>query len=488
MIQELIPGSGGRRGEQFSYAALCRRGEPLAQLVARRTRQYPPDFGRASTFVETDRGSGGRGDVEEAAPPSRLRRTGRGRVQARSTRRRAEAARHQPARLGWHTLAQRAGVDFPYLAYRLARGEEITERPRARTGERWLRVSTDLPSGIREVLRGNEPLLPYLKTLFSRHESAIFARDDPCAGPGRVAALAHDPGAEAASVALSEFVRAVPAEDRAAGPGRPASLLALDDPRWCCVRPLAPQALIFHRPEWGSRRSARATAGGRSSSPSSATREAIDAGIPVIGLRDLRRRERWDLAAVFRLCPPLLSDSISASGFAGSLEQAVSTPARLVRGRGALAGFRHGSIGRRCCHTTTLSRDADELFARFHRSQVQRNIRRAEREQMHVRELASRRDFVDVFYRAARADRRRQGMPVSRGVSSSRSGSTCLRARWERARSAWSRRSSRQAGDCRCLAACRAADTRPTSTVPPTPPSEAAPEPLTVRARASLGL
>jgi len=29
------------------------------------------------------------------------------------------------------------------------------------------------------VLRGNEPLLPYMKTLFSRHESAIFARDDP---------------------------------------------------------------------------------------------------------------------------------------------------------------------------------------------------------------------------------------------------------------------------------------------------------------------
>ena len=29
------------------------------------------------------------------------------------------------------------------------------------------------------MLRGNEPLLPYLKTLFSRHESAIFARDDP---------------------------------------------------------------------------------------------------------------------------------------------------------------------------------------------------------------------------------------------------------------------------------------------------------------------
>src|SRR5262249_37374212 len=50
MVQELIPGGGGA---QFSYAALCVDGQPLASLVARRTRQYPLDFGRASTYVET---------------------------------------------------------------------------------------------------------------------------------------------------------------------------------------------------------------------------------------------------------------------------------------------------------------------------------------------------------------------------------------------------------------------------------------------------
>src|SRR3989441_10877459 len=44
MIQELIPGGGE---QQFSYAALCMNGRPLAGLVARRTRQYPVDFGRS---------------------------------------------------------------------------------------------------------------------------------------------------------------------------------------------------------------------------------------------------------------------------------------------------------------------------------------------------------------------------------------------------------------------------------------------------------
>src|SRR4051794_10946467 len=50
MIQEIIPGAGDGK---ISYAALCVGGEPVASLVARRTRQYPVDFGRSSSFVET---------------------------------------------------------------------------------------------------------------------------------------------------------------------------------------------------------------------------------------------------------------------------------------------------------------------------------------------------------------------------------------------------------------------------------------------------
>jgi D-aspartate ligase len=183
MIQELIPGSGkDGDGEHLSYAALCQRGAPLAELVARRTRQYPPDFGRASTFVETIEEP----EVEEVSRRllGQLGLDGLVEVEFKRDPRDGELKLLDinPRVWGWHTLAQRSGVDFPYLAYRLARGEEISERPHARTGERWLRLSTDLPSGIREVLRGNEPLLPYLETLFTRHESAIFARDDPWPG------------------------------------------------------------------------------------------------------------------------------------------------------------------------------------------------------------------------------------------------------------------------------------------------------------------
>ena len=213
-------------------------------------------------------------------------------------------------------------------------------------------------------------------------------------------------------MALSEFALAAPVENRAAGSPRPASLLALDDQRWCAFVRSHPQALIFHQPEWG--RAVSSTYGWQAFVLAQlGTEGRIDAGIPVISLRDLRRRERWVSLPFSDLCPPLLSDSTSASEFARSLEQA-----RLDAGvvafevRGALVGFRHRQHRPAVLHTTALSPDADELFARFHRSQVQRNIRRAEREQMHVRELTGRHDFVDVFYRLHAQTRRRQGMPV----------------------------------------------------------------------------
>src|SRR4051812_31576905 len=50
MVQELVPGDGRA---QLSLAALCSGGEVLAAVTARRTRQYPMDFGRASSYVET---------------------------------------------------------------------------------------------------------------------------------------------------------------------------------------------------------------------------------------------------------------------------------------------------------------------------------------------------------------------------------------------------------------------------------------------------
>lgn len=51
LIQQMIPGG---NENQFSYAALYSDGQPIASLVARRTKQFPVDFGQGSSLVETE--------------------------------------------------------------------------------------------------------------------------------------------------------------------------------------------------------------------------------------------------------------------------------------------------------------------------------------------------------------------------------------------------------------------------------------------------
>jgi D-aspartate ligase len=50
MVQELIPGNGRH---QFAYCSFYKGGQSIGSMTVRRARQHPPEFGRASTFVET---------------------------------------------------------------------------------------------------------------------------------------------------------------------------------------------------------------------------------------------------------------------------------------------------------------------------------------------------------------------------------------------------------------------------------------------------
>jgi predicted ATP-grasp superfamily ATP-dependent carboligase len=174
LVQELVPGGGET---QFSYAALWRDGVAVAGITAQRTRQYPADFGRASTFVETVEAQ----DVVELAQRliAPIRLTGLAEVELKRDPRDGllKLLDVNPRVWGWHTLGARAGVDFPWLLWQLVCGKEI-ERVEGRPGERWLRLSTDLPTGVRELLARRQAVRPYVASLFTRRERAIAARDD----------------------------------------------------------------------------------------------------------------------------------------------------------------------------------------------------------------------------------------------------------------------------------------------------------------------
>lgn len=119
LVQERIPGSGE---SQFSFCAACRDGCVYASLVAQRRRQYPVDFGNASSFVETtDQAvveSAGRRFLES------IRYDGIAEVEFKFDSRdgKFKILDVNLRAWGWHTIGKAAGIDFPYLLWRQKAG------------------------------------------------------------------------------------------------------------------------------------------------------------------------------------------------------------------------------------------------------------------------------------------------------------------------------------------------------------------------------
>ena len=178
IVQEMIPGGGET---QFSYAALCKDGFSLASVMARRLRQYPKDFGQFSTFVETV------DEPQVAESAERLlaatRFTGLVEVEFKKDPRNGQlkVLDTNPRVWGWHTLCTRAGVDFSYLLWLLARGGSIP-RLRGRPGERWVHRTADLRVAVEEILSGGLSITSFLRSIRRPVESAIFSWDDPLPG------------------------------------------------------------------------------------------------------------------------------------------------------------------------------------------------------------------------------------------------------------------------------------------------------------------
>jgi predicted ATP-grasp superfamily ATP-dependent carboligase len=178
MVQELVPGDGR---QQFACCAFFKEGHAVGSMVARRNRQHPPEFGRASTFVETVElplleefserflraiNYYGLVELEYKLDP----RDGQYKLLDVNGR-----------TWGYHTLGLGAGVDFPYLLYADQVGESV-ESCRARTGVSWIRLLTDVPTGVLEILGGRQNLSAYLASLKRCQVESVFSREDPLPG------------------------------------------------------------------------------------------------------------------------------------------------------------------------------------------------------------------------------------------------------------------------------------------------------------------
>ena len=178
MIQELIPGGGN---QQFSYCAFFRDGQGVGKMVARRRRQHPLQFGRASTYVETVdvpvleefserflRAINYYGLVElEYKLDPRTSQYKLLDVNARTW--------------GYHSLGYGAGVDFSYMLYSDQIGLPVTPC-KSPAGIGWVRMTTDVPAAVMAYLGGDLDLKGYVRSLRNCKVEAVFSREDPLPG------------------------------------------------------------------------------------------------------------------------------------------------------------------------------------------------------------------------------------------------------------------------------------------------------------------
>ncbi len=178
VVQELVPGGGEA---QFSYAALWHQGKPVAELTARRTRQYPIDFSYTSTFVEI----AGNDRVKVAATALLTAVAFEGLVEVEFK----FDARDQlfkvldvnPRAWSWLALCDAAGVNLALTMSCVAAGLAVTAVS-ARPGHAWMHTARDLVAAAHLMIRGQISFADYLRSLRQTLVFATFAWDDPLPG------------------------------------------------------------------------------------------------------------------------------------------------------------------------------------------------------------------------------------------------------------------------------------------------------------------
>lgn len=174
LVQELIPGS---TQNLYSFIGFFKSGRPVAGLSAKRPRQHPTDFG-TGTYVEAV-------DIPElGALATQLLEgvsyTGLAEVEFMYDEKdaRFELLEVNPRIWAWHTIAVQAGFDLPYFAYADAIGKAFSVGS-VRSNAKWIRLVTDVPMALLDILARRLPIGRYLASLTGNITDSVLSLDDP---------------------------------------------------------------------------------------------------------------------------------------------------------------------------------------------------------------------------------------------------------------------------------------------------------------------
>lgn len=188
-------------------------------------------------------------------------------------------------------------------------------------------------------------------------------------------------------------------------------MLAFDNPRWRSFVDSSADATPFHHPAWGELLARTYRYQGFALVVTDGDGRIV-AGAPFLDVRAIAGRRRWISLPFTDECPALANDSDALRELLGAL--AVSQAkfqAPEVEVRGVLDGFGWRTAADAVIHELPLEVDVERVRNGFSRSQVIRNIARAEREGVLVRRATHTAD-LDAFYALHTRTRHRQGVPV----------------------------------------------------------------------------
>ena len=186
------------------------------------------------------------------------------------------------------------------------------------------------------------------------------------------------------------------------------------DPRWAALVESHPHSSVFHSPSWLE--ALQRTYGYEPMVISTCSPKSdLTNGLVFCRVNSWLTGRRFVSLPFSDHCEPLVDDSEDLIRIFTHLRQSVEQGKWKyieIRPRHSnLAG--HAFLSQRedfCFHSLNLKRGVEALFLSFHKSSIQRKIRRAEREHLRYEEGTSER-LLTEFYKLQIATRRRQYLP-----------------------------------------------------------------------------
>lgn len=179
VVQELIPGGGE---SQFSYVGLWHDGKAVAEFTARRTRQYPVDFGFTSTYVEVVSEPA----LIEASHKLLSSLTFSGLVEIEFKRHALNGTLNildvNPRPWAWLALSAAAGIDFGPMMWNIAQGYQTPVSATAKPGTAWIYAVRDLAAAMTLIKRGKLRMGTFIRSFTKVRAVAAFAWKDPLPG------------------------------------------------------------------------------------------------------------------------------------------------------------------------------------------------------------------------------------------------------------------------------------------------------------------